>query len=534
MFRNKIFWIVAIALVLAVSGGYYYYHNVYLQAQEQAEEETITTYTVGRGDLVITASGSGTLVPATEIAVGFQSGGVLADVLVEVGDKVQAGQVLARLDDADAQDQVAQAQISLRQAELNLAKLTQDADPADLAAAQASLASAQADLTKLTSPPADQDLLAAQENLKSAQEALDDLLAGPDSEEAEIAKADLTLAEINLRSAQAAYDEIAWKANVGATKEAADLWQATTNYEKAKAEYDEVVAGPTADEISDARSKLAQAQAQLDALLADPDPDEVTAAEAKVTQAQAQLDSLLAGASAEDLEAAQLNVTQAQLNLHSAQRGLEETRLVAPVSGTVLAVEAQAGESLSTNAVITLADLEEPQMLFWVEETDLVSVAPGNAVNIVFEALPDDTFPGRILSVDPALVTVDGTPAVQARASVDLSAHPVQLLSGMNADVEVVAGQARNALLVPVQALRELGPDQYAVFVVQPDASGGRLELRPVEVGLKDFVNAEILSGLEEGDVVGTGTAQSSTPSTESPPGGEQPPPGIMRFFGGG
>ena len=537
MLRNKLFWIVAIALVLVASGGgYYYYNNVYLQAQEPIGEPTLATFVVSRGDLVITADGSGTLVPASEMALGFRSGGVLAEVLVEVGDNVEAGQVLARLDDAEAQSQVDQAKISLRQAELNLAELAQEVDPAGLASAQASLASAKAELTKLTSPPADQDLLAAQENVKSAQEALDDLLAGPDSEQVEIAKADLTLAEINLRTAQAAYDKVAWKDNVGSTKEAADLWQATTNYDRAKAEHDEVRAGPAADEVSDARSRVAQAQAQLDALLEDPDPNEIVAAEAKVAQAQAQLDDLLAGASAKDLETAELNVAQAQLNLESAQRGLEDTLLVAPAPGTVVAAEAQRGESVGTSAFITLADLEEPQVLFWVEESDLMSVAPGNRVNIVFEALPDYSFPGEILSVDPALVTVDGTSAVQSWASVDVShqrgsAPPVRLLSGMNAEVEIVAGQALNAVLVPIQALRDLGPEQYAVFVVQ---SNGELELRPVAVGLKDFVHAEILSGLEPGQVISTGTVESTDTSTTPATSDEQPPPGIMRLFGGG
>lgn len=137
MLRKKLFWIITIALVLVASGGgYFFYSNGYLQAQQPVEGETISTYTVIRGDLVITASGSGTLVPASEIAVSFQSPGVVAEVLVEVGDTVEAGQVLARLDDVDAQDQVAQAEISLRQAELDLAELTEEVDPAALAAAE--------------------------------------------------------------------------------------------------------------------------------------------------------------------------------------------------------------------------------------------------------------------------------------------------------------------------------------------------------------------------------------------------------------
>lgn len=96
MFRKRVFWIVTITLVLVASGGgYFFYNSGYLRAQEPVEEETINTYTVTRGDLVISASGSGTLVPASEIAAGLQSGGVLAEVLVEVGDTVETGQVLA-------------------------------------------------------------------------------------------------------------------------------------------------------------------------------------------------------------------------------------------------------------------------------------------------------------------------------------------------------------------------------------------------------------------------------------------------------
>jgi hypothetical protein len=84
---------------------------------------------------------------------------------------------------------------------------------------------------------------------------------------------------------------------------------------------------------------------------------------------------------------------------------------------------------------------------------------------------------------------------------------------------------------VPVQALRELGPDQYAVFVVKPD---GEMELRPVQVGLKDFVYAEVVSGLEGGEVVRTGTTESSQSSSSSSdqaqpqrPGGLFPFPGM-------
>ena len=75
----------------------------------------------------------------------------------------------------------------------------------------------------------------------------------------------------------------------------------------------------------------------------------------------------------------------------------------------------------------------------------------------------------------------------------------------MAAEVELIAGEALGALLVPVQALRELTPTSYAVFLLQPD---GQLKLTPVTIGLKDFANAEILSGLKAGDMVSTGTVE--------------------------
>jgi len=534
MSKKRLFLILGLALVLTLSGGgYYYYKTVYVKAQTPDTETATQTGTVTRGDLVLTADGSGTLVPATELSLGFSGSGIVTEVLVKVGDKVEAGQIMARIDDTDAQTSLKQAQISLRQGEISLAALTEDVDPADLAAAQGDVASARASLTALTSAASTQEVLAARQSLKSAQATLKDLLALPDPDVVADAKADLTLAEMAVRSAQTAYDAVADQPNVGMTSQATELWQATTEYEKALAAYNEALEGATDDEIADARAQIATAQAQLDTLLEDPDADELAAAQAKVTQTEALLASLLAGAAGSDLETAQLNVEQAELTLASAQRTLSETQLIAPMAGTVIAVDAKVGETAGTPAV-TLADLAQPLIEFWVEESDLTSVAPGNAINISFEALPDYTYTGKILSIDPALVTVDSTSAVQVWASIDTTAHPVQLLSGMNATVEVVSGAARNALLVPVSALREIGDGQYVVFVVGAD---GQLEMRSVEVGLKDLVSAECKSGVQEGETVSLGdtsATQTTTTSTQNSDFGGPPDGGMMMPMGGG
>ena len=72
---------------------------------------------------------------------------------------------------------------------------------------------------------------------------------------------------------------------------------------------------------------------------------------------------------------------------------------------------------------------------------------------------------------------------------------------GLNASVDVIGGRAENALLVPIEALREIEADRYGVFVMED----GQLRFREVEVGLCDLTYAEIKSGLRQGDQVSTG-----------------------------
>ena len=490
MKKRKTWIILIIALLLAAGGGYVAYTRYFaLALTEEPQEPTLQTATVYRGDIVLTADGSGNLLPASELEVAFRASGVLAEVLVEVGDQVQAGDVLARLDDTETRQAVAEAEIQVTQAEINLASAKNEADAG---LAQANLDAAQADYEEVAA------------------------LAAHTGDQLTSARINLEQAVAALADAQEAYDT-AW--------DPARDWELNVRRLATALEREREA---TANGLEKAQDNLEIAQANYNLAVIGIDDSAVQDAEIKVINAQVALADVPI-----QLQQLELTLAQARLKLETAQRTLEQTTLIAPVDGTVMDIAATVGESVTTGPIITLADMETPLVRFWVEEADLSSVAVGNPVNIVFEALPDYTFPGEIVSVDPALVTVEGTSAVQIWASVDLTSQPVNLLSGMTAEVEIVAGEAKGALLVPVQALRELTPGQYAVFVVKPNGNG-ELEMRLVEVGLKDFVNAEILSGLEAGEVVSTGAGESSDTS-EIPSGDQQPGPGgIMRFLGGG
>ena len=168
---SKKIWIALIIIIIAAGGGYYYYNNVYLPSQV-TEEPAIQTSKVRTGDITVSANGAGTVIPATEIDLGFRAGGTLADVTVQVGDKVQAGNLLAQLDDTDARKAVALAEIQVAQAALqgNPNALIEGLTTNEIAVSQAeiNLISAQTKLDELLNWQPDADTLALAELRQSS------------------------------------------------------------------------------------------------------------------------------------------------------------------------------------------------------------------------------------------------------------------------------------------------------------------------------------------------------------------------------
>ena len=140
--------IVVIGLFLAAVGGYVIYGRFSSPTSlaEEPLEPTLETATVTRGDIVITADGSGELVPAVELELTFRTSGVLAEVLVEVSDQVQEGDLLARLETDRLERAVADADVEVQLAQLDLADAREGPSDAELAAASAALRDAQVEL----------------------------------------------------------------------------------------------------------------------------------------------------------------------------------------------------------------------------------------------------------------------------------------------------------------------------------------------------------------------------------------------------
>ena len=331
----------------------------------------------------------GQVVPARWMTLGFQTGGRVVELAVQVGDVVQAGDVLARLDTEALELEVQAARDNLATEEAELALTMEGAASAEIAAAQAEYAAA----------------LAQYEKLK----------AGPTEEELIVAKADMEKAAIALQKAQAEYDQVAWSPGVSALPQSAALQQAGVDYERAKASY-QILTTP-------------------------PDEAQLKQVESEIADAKAQLESLKAGPSAAEIELAQSRVTQAQTALAQAQLRLEQATLMLPSNPitrvTVTDIAVKEGEVVGAgDSLITLADLTE----FQVETTDLdewgaARVTLGQGVEVRVLALDNKVLPGRVVSLAPQ-ATVLPTEDVVYKATIALERQSPGLRWGMRVTLE--------------------------------------------------------------------------------------------------
>ena len=472
---KKRIWIglIVLALLAAVGGGGYWAYTHYFARASTAQAQTLKTATVSQGDILISADGTGNLVPSTEKTVAFLTTGTVTRVNVEIGDKVQAGDVLAEMSTVDLDAAVREATYTLEQARLALQKAQRKAeDGTDLTIAAQSLENARL------------GIVSARGNYSSTL--LTDITA-------------------ELQNAQFWNDY--WQSELG------DAWLALQN-------------NPNSDNAqiryNDMGTRAAEANATYLSLQQQADNNKVAAQRSLVSAQQSYVSALSSYNDvkySDPVKEAELAVLQAETKLTQAQENLQNATLVAPITGTVTAVTIKAGTGIGSSDTsdskgsIIIADLNAPEVHFYVEESDLDKVAVGNPVSMTFEALGDRAFTGKIVRVSPALVSEGNTQAVEVYASVDPSSQPTTFLSGMSAEVTVIAQETHDAALVPLESLRELSTGQYSVFVVKDD---GTLELRQVQVGLKDLVNAEITSGLKVGEVVSLGTQTASTQTTRT------------------
>lgn len=551
--------IITIIVALLLIGGGGFFLSTRLRAGNTAKG--VVQYKVAKastGQVRKTVSSSGTLQPWNVVDIKARAGGELALLAVDVGDQVQAGQLLARIDPLDVQLslstaradeqsavarkqqseesyklQIEQSKIAIRDAEASLAssEASLRASKARLATAKeqaeaqpeltrAAIANAQAsydqavkqfEQAKITNQQARATAQATYEqavaNRKNAQLGLDRQKSlvekGFVSQQAvDTAIANLAVLDAQILSAKTKLDTV--DEELAASLQASEARVAQTRAALAQAKANEIDIVNRKNSFNESEAAVRQAEAQLNR------------AKVALEQAKANMaNNMIRGF---DVKAADATIARARASRINAETTLERTEIRAPSSGVILQKYVEQGtiiaSALSISAqgtnILQLGDTSRMYVDVSVDETDIASVDVGQVVQVNIEAYPGIPFDGKVIRVDPRAQVEQNVTTIHVRVEVDNSSNFFMLLKpGMNATCEFVISEKENVVKIPNEAIREDDQGKYVEtseggIPAPPDPKTGQ----PAEEGAiinitKTRVAVEIgLEGNEETEIL--------------------------------
>jgi len=436
---------------------------IFLRAQRQDPNDvlsrlaTVQLYEVRRGDVELSVSAIGTLEPDQSNLLSFLVAGRVVEVLIERDAYVLAGDPLIRLDNTLQRIAYEQASLNVEKAELALQDLL-EVDESQIRLAEASVDSAWGALNSINNAVSDDDILAAQltsdQAAKTAQELAERLPSTPPD--------DYNLANVQTAEAMAN----------------ADI-----------------------------------ARLQLQSLQTRSEP-QAAAAYARVLQAQQELERVKAGPSQVQIDLVQSQITRAENQLARAELAYERTTLYAPFDGIIASLNAEVGSLVAPSLnVIELVDVSPLGLTVQVDEVDIGILEEGLPVRVELDALTDVLISARLNTIAPSGTNNGGI--VTYAVEIELEGEDSRARVGMTSEATIVVQARSNALSVPNLYLRiDRRTNDAFVNVLREDNT---IEEVPVVLGLQGQQTSEVLSGLNEGDLIAIDL------------GGR----GIQSFFGG-
>lgn len=220
-----------------------------------------------------------------------------------------------------------------------------------------------------------------------------------------------------------------------------------------------------------------------------------------------------------ELIALNARIVQAQIEVDKKKVDLSYTRILAPMDGIVIAVITQQGQTVNANqsapTIVKLAQLDVMTIKAQISEADITRVTQGQKAYFTIFSEPDKRYDATLRTVELAPESVmkddslsgggtasgSGTSnaSVYYNALLDVPNPDNRLRIAMTAQVSLLLGEAKNTLLIPIQAVHKTADKKQQVQVLAKDH---KLEMREVKTGITNNVDVQILSGLKAGDNV--------------------------------
>jgi HlyD family secretion protein len=458
--------------------------------QAQRASQVIDEFIVEEGSLRVTVSATGAILPEEQIALAFQVPGIVAEVMVEEGDAVRAGDPLARLDSTELETALANVTAALELQRIAYQALTAPPREVDLAVAQAAFDAARAQVAAAASTgvtPQQREIARLQAELARNQlwqaQLQRDLALAPRPplfvpDISQFIPDGVDIPQEIIDQANAALAGLLPSLNPSPGVSARDL-----NAGLAQAEFGVQIADSNAQAVASRGADAAS----------------IASANAAVTAAQVALDRLVSGASDLDRQMAEIGLLQAQLAVEQARLALDRAVLTAPFDGVVAQLNLRAGEPTPTNQpAVLLVDDSAYYVDLTVDETDVVRVEVGQPVEFRFDALPDAEITGQVVRISAAPTVIGQLVTYQVRVRLDPTDQPVRI--AMSATATIVVDEREEVLTIPNRFIR-IDRNTGEAFVTVEREPGRFVEV-PVRLGVRSETTSEVISGIEPGQRV--------------------------------
>jgi len=224
-------------------------------------------------------------------------------------------------------------------------------------------------------------------------------------------------------------------------------------------------------------------------------------AENALKNAKSELEKAKVSSSKNVIEEKEGQVKEREFELQLRRKDLEDTLLKAPFSGVVSKIYVEEKEVVSSQNISASKDilrLIDTSKLFVdvsVDEVDISQVRIGQRARITVDAYPDEVFPGKVVDIAPETTTSSGLVVVEVK--IELEKADPKLKPGFTAGADIIVGEAKDTLLLPVEAINERGKKKFVIVMKE-----GKPSMRDITVGISDETYVEVKSGLEEGELV--------------------------------
>lgn len=493
-FLIKNYIVAAVLAVVLIGVAAYWYVN-------SSAVPAFGILTVGKGNVIVSVDEAGNVLTEHSAGLSFQEGGQIARVGVSEGSVVPAGAVLASLDASQFSAAAQQADAAVATAQAQLDQLTSGTRPEQLQINRSAVASSQTLLG-----------IAVSNAYSAADDAIenqsDNLLANPKSNNpAFLVPTSNSQTQNDLQAKRVAIGAalVDWYRALSSTSTAdpaalsgiADgvlqQIQSYLNTISLVVNGAPASAGLTPSVLAAYKGYVSAARTEVQGAIS-----AVSGAESALTAAKNQLTLAQAGATPQAVKAQQAVVAQAQAAAASARVALDHASLIAPFSGTVQNLTAQAGQVVAPGApIMMLVNSSGLKIETYVSQSDVAKIKAGDKASVTLDAFGTGTvFPATVTTIDAAETQVNGSSAYLV--TLHFTDPDGRIKDGMTANVHIVAAEHDGVVEVPSRLVIS---SQGNYFVLSKD--GGNTVRKAVTIGaVGNDGMTEIVSGLNVGDTI--------------------------------